>query len=57
MAGDHLPYYIDQEHETHAGLINSVNFTEIRWIRSSPNFKIGGFTVYGFKIFEKIKNM
>jgi hypothetical protein len=30
-----------------------VNFTEIRRIRSSPNFKIDDFTVYGFEIFEK----
>jgi hypothetical protein len=38
-----------------AGLINSANFTEIRWIRSPLNFKIGDFTIYGFKIFEKNK--
>jgi hypothetical protein len=33
------------------GWTNSMNFTER--IRSPPNFKIGDFTVYGFKIFEK----
>jgi hypothetical protein len=43
--------------EVGAGLTNSVNFTEIRRIRSPPNFKIGDFTVHRFKIFEKIKNM
>jgi hypothetical protein len=32
-----------------------VNFTEIWWIQSPPNFKIGDFIVHGFKIFEKEK--
>jgi hypothetical protein len=35
------------------GLTNSVNFTEIRQIRSPPNFKIRDFTVHGFEIFER----
>jgi hypothetical protein len=38
-----------------SGLTNSVDFTEIRWIQSPPNFKTGDFIVHIFEIFEKIK--
>jgi hypothetical protein len=37
------------------GLTNLANFTEIRRIRSPPNFKIGNFTVHRFKIFKNKK--
>jgi hypothetical protein len=45
------------KHALRPGLTNSMNFIEIRRIRSSPNFKVGDFTVHGFKIFENIKNI
>jgi hypothetical protein len=43
----------DTPNRSPPGLTNSVNFTEIRRIRSPPNFKIDDFTVHRFKIFEK----
>jgi hypothetical protein len=52
-------FYVPNVHafEPHSGLTNSVNFIKIQRIRSPPNFKIGNFTVYRFKIFKKNKKI